>query len=241
MILFNFAVYRHDVIYISSSEKSSSMEWSSEKSFNTSQIDPGPSTQWLGHLVPSFQTENTSTSDSRLLKTRIRSSFASSCSGKLGNSYDEMPVTSNWSGILSERPVGSKDDKWQVLEDSQDPFAFDEEEFVPSKWDLLSGRKKTSQTKKHRKLGPRNREIQIEHQCHTISQKESTSEENFLRKSTNEEYNHSSAASSSQYGEEEHASLLSDCLLAAVKVFLNMQFTYHPTFAVLVFGFNTLL
>ncbi|MBA0789365.1 hypothetical protein Gotri_025691 [Gossypium trilobum] len=212
----------HDIICISSSEKSSSMEWSSEKSSNTSQIEPGPSTQWLGHLVPSFQSENTSTNDSRLLKMRTRSSFASSCSGKLGNSYDEIPVTSNWSGILSERPVGSKDDKWQVLEDSQDPFAFDEEEFVPSKWDLLSGSKKTSQTKKHRKLGPRNREIQIEHQCHTISQKELTSEEICLRKSTNEEYNHSNAASSSKYGEEEYASLLSDCLLAAVKVLMNL-------------------
>ncbi|MBA0694456.1 hypothetical protein Goari_004747 [Gossypium aridum] len=215
-------VDRHDIIYISSSEKSSSMEWSSEKSSNTSQIEPGPSTQWLGHLVPSFQSENTSTNDSRLLKMRTRSSFASSCSGKLGNSSDEIPVRSNWSGILSERPVGSKDDKWQVLEDSQDPFAFDEEEFVPSKWELLSGSKKTSQTKKHRKLGPRNREIQIEHQCHTISQKELTSEEICLRKSTNEEYNHSNAASSSKYGEEEYASLLSDCLLAAVKVLMNL-------------------
>ncbi|KAB2078078.1 hypothetical protein ES319_A06G137100v1 [Gossypium barbadense] len=184
-------VDRHDIIYISSSEKSSSMEWSSEKCFNKSQIEPGPSTQC-------------------------------SCSGKLGNSYDEIPVTSNWSGILSERPVGSKDDKWQVLEDSQDPFAFDEEEFVPSKWDLVSGSKKTSQTKKHRKLGPRNREVQIEHQCHTISQKESTSEEICLRKSTSEEYNYSSAASSSKYGEEEYASLLSDCLLAAVKVLMNL-------------------
>ncbi|MBA0723295.1 hypothetical protein Golax_003884 [Gossypium laxum] len=217
-----FLMDRHDIIYISSSEKSSSMEWSSEKSSNTSQIEPGPSTQWLGHLVPSFQSENTSTNDSRLLKMRTRSSFASSCSGKLGNSSDEIPVRSNWSGILSERPVGSKDDKWQVLEDSQDPFAFDEEEFVPSKWELLSGSKKPSQTKKHRKLGPRNREIQIEHQCHTISQKELTSEEICLRKSTNEEYNHSNAASSSKYGEEEYASLLSDCLLAAVKVLMNL-------------------
>ncbi|KAG4142453.1 hypothetical protein ERO13_D06G130600v2 [Gossypium hirsutum] len=215
-------VDRHGIICISSSEKSSSMEWSSEKSSNASQIEPGPSTQWLGHLVPSFQSEKTSTNDSRLLKRRTRSSFASSCSGKLGNSYDEIPVASNWSGILSERPVGSKDDKWQVLEDCQDPFAFDEEEFVPSKWDLLSGSKKTSQTKKHRKLGPRNREIQIEHQCHTISQKELTSEEICLRKSTNEEYNHSNAASSSKYGEEEYASLLSDCLLAAVKVLMNL-------------------
>ncbi|GMI72811.1 Wings apart-like protein 1 [Hibiscus trionum] len=216
-------VDRHDVICISSSDKSSSMEWSfSEKSFNTSQNDPGPSTQWLGHHEPIFQTESASMNDSRL-KMRTHSSLGSTCSGKLGSSYDELPVTSNGSGALFERHDGSKDDKGHLLEDCQDPFAFDVEEFVPSKWDLLSGRKKTSQAKSHRKRGPKNREIQVEHQCQfTMSQKQSITEENFQRKSINEEYNHSNATSSSQYAEEEYSSLLSDCLLAAVKVLMNL-------------------
>ncbi|KAK8479252.1 hypothetical protein V6N13_078236 [Hibiscus sabdariffa] len=217
-------VDRHDVIYISSSDKSSSMEWSfSEKSFNTSQNDPGPSTQWLGHHEPSFQTESAYMNDSRLLKMRTLSSLASTCGGKLGSSYDELPVTNNGSGTLFERPDGSKDDEWHLLEDCQDPFAFDEEESVPSKWDLLSGRKKTSQAKKHQKRGPKNREIQVEHQCQfTMNQKQSVTEENFQRKSINEEHNHSNATSSSQNAEEEYSSLLSDCLLAAVKVLMNL-------------------
>ncbi|XP_038995169.1 wings apart-like protein 1 [Hibiscus syriacus] len=206
-------VDRHDVIYISSSDKSSSIEWLSEKSFNTSQNDPGPSTQWLGHHEPSFQTESASMNDGRLLKMRTSSSLASKRGGKLGISFDELPVTSN----------GSKDEKWQPLEDSQDPFYFDEEEFVPSKWDLLSGRKKTSQAKKHQKHGPKNREIHVEHQCQfTMSQKEPTSVDNFHRKSINEEYDHSNVTSSPQYAEEEYSSLLSDCLLAAVKVLMNL-------------------
>ncbi|XP_039016628.1 wings apart-like protein 1 isoform X2 [Hibiscus syriacus] len=208
----NCKVDRHDVIYISSSNKSSSMEWFCEKSFNTSQNDPGLSTQWLGHLEPSFQAESASMNDRCLLKMRTHSSLASIRRGKLGSSFDELPVTSN----------GSKDEKWQPLEDSQDPFSFDEE-FVPSKWDLLSGREKTSQAKKHQKRGPKNREIQVEHQCQfTMSQKESASVENFQRKSINEEYNHSNVTSSPQYAEEEYSSLLSDCLLAAVKVLMNL-------------------
>ncbi|XWS12679.1 hypothetical protein CRYUN_Cryun37aG0110900 [Craigia yunnanensis] len=217
-------VDRHDVISINSSEKSSSMEWSfSGKSFNTSQNDPGPSTLWLGHSVSSFQTATTSTNDSCLLKMRTHSSLSSSCSGKLGSSYDGIPVTSNRSGTLCERPDGTKDGKWQLLEDSQDPFAFDEDDFVPSKWDLLSGKKKISQSKKHEKLGLRNREIQDEHQHQfTTSQQESSNGEICQTDFINEDYHHSNTTSGSQNAEEEYSSLLSDCLLAAVKVLINL-------------------
>ncbi|XWS19572.1 hypothetical protein CRYUN_Cryun31cG0027100 [Craigia yunnanensis] len=217
-------VDRHDVIPISSSEKSSSMEWSfSEKSFNTSQNDPGPSTQLFGCSLASVQTAATSTNDSCLLKRRIRSSLSSSCSGKLGCSYDGIPVTSDESGTLCERPDGTKDGKWQLLEDSQDPYAFDEDDFVPSKWDLLSGKKKIFQTTKHGKLGLRNREIQDNNQSQfTMSQQESSNGEIFLTEFINEEYHNSNASSGSQSVEEEYSGLLSDCLLAAVKVLMNL-------------------
>ena len=200
------------------------MEWSfSGKSFNTSQNDPGPSTQWLGRSVASVQTATTSTNDSCLQKMRIHSSLSSSCSGKLGSSYDGIPVTSDESGTLCERPDGTKDGKWQLLEDSQDPYAFDEDDFVPSKWDLLSGQKKISQTKKHGNLGLRNREIQNDNQYQfTMSQQESSNGEIFQKEFISEEYHHSIATSGSQSAEEEYSSLLSDCLLASIKVFLYM-------------------
>ncbi|XVE51303.1 hypothetical protein DITRI_Ditri02bG0029400 [Diplodiscus trichospermus] len=201
---------RHDVISISSSEKSS-------------QNDPGPSIQWLGRSLASFQTATTSTNDSCLLRMRTHSSFSSLSSGNLRGSCDGIPVTSNGSGTLCEKHDGTKDDKWQFLEDSQDPFAFDEDDFVPSKWDILSGRKKKSQSKKHGKLGVRNREIQDEHQHQfTMSQPESSNGEIFQTEFINEEYRHSNATSSSQSAEEEYSSLLSDCLLAAVKVLMNL-------------------
>ncbi|OMO65133.1 Wings apart-like protein [Corchorus olitorius] len=326
----------HDVIYISSSEKSSSLDWSfSEKSFNTSQNDPGPSTQWLGPPASSFQTTTRSTNDNCLLKTRVHSSLSSSCSGKLGSSYDGLPVTSNRLGSLSEKPDGPKvgkwqlledsrdpyafdeedsqdpkagkwklgssydgipvtsnrlgslsekpdgpkagklqlledsrdpyafdeEDsqdpkagkwklgssydgipvtsnrlgslsvkpdglkagKWQLLEDSQDPYAFDEDDFVPSKWDLLSGKQKTSRSKKRGKVGLSNGEIQDDHQYQfTMSQQESSNGNIFQTEFINEEYHHSSATSGSQSAEEEYSNLLSDCLLTAVKVLMNL-------------------
>ncbi|XVE88009.1 hypothetical protein DITRI_Ditri19aG0034200 [Diplodiscus trichospermus] len=212
---------RHDIISISLSEKSSGMEWSG-KNVNTSQNDPGPSTPWLGRSVSSFQTATTSTNDNCLVKMRIHSSSSSSWSGRLG-SYDGIPVTSNGSGTLHERPDGTKDGKWQHLEESQGPFAFDEDDFVPSKWDLLSGNKKKSRTKKHEKLGPRNREIQDVLQCQlTVSQQESSNGEIPQTESINEDYHHSNATSGSESAEEEYSSLLSDCLLAAVKVLMNL-------------------
>ncbi|XVF87517.1 hypothetical protein PTKIN_Ptkin18bG0126300 [Pterospermum kingtungense] len=219
----DYKVDRHDVISISSSEKSSTMECSFEKRLNTSQSDPGPSNQSLGHSVASSQNATMSKNDSCLLKMRIRSSLSSSCSGKLGSLYDENPVTNNGLETLSEGLDDTKDGKGELLGYSQDPFAFDEDDFVPSKWDLLSGRKRTSQSKKHGKHGLRNREIQDEHQYQfTVSQQESSNGEIFQTEFINKESHHLNATSGSQSAEEEYSSLLSDCLLAAVKVLMNL-------------------
>ncbi|XP_039070343.1 wings apart-like protein 1 isoform X3 [Hibiscus syriacus] len=185
-------VDRHDVVSTSSSEKSSSLEWSfSGKSFNTSQNDPGTSTLWLGHSV------------SRL--------------------FDGIPGISNGSETLCERSDRSKNDKQQLLEDSQDPFAFDEDDFVPSKWDVLSGGKKISRTKRYEKLELRNRKIQDEHHYQfTMNQQEPRNEEICQIEFSNEEYLHCRAASGSQSTEEEYSNLISDCLLAAIKVLMNL-------------------
>ncbi|XP_039070342.1 wings apart-like protein 1 isoform X2 [Hibiscus syriacus] len=186
------SVDRHDVVSTSSSEKSSSLEWSfSGKSFNTSQNDPGTSTLWLGHSV------------SRL--------------------FDGIPGISNGSETLCERSDRSKNDKQQLLEDSQDPFAFDEDDFVPSKWDVLSGGKKISRTKRYEKLELRNRKIQDEHHYQfTMNQQEPRNEEICQIEFSNEEYLHCRAASGSQSTEEEYSNLISDCLLAAIKVLMNL-------------------
>ncbi|XP_039016195.1 wings apart-like protein 1 isoform X1 [Hibiscus syriacus] len=211
-------VDRHVAVLTSSCEKSSSLELSFPgKSFNTSQNDPGPSTQWPDHSVSSFQTATSSSNDCGLLKTRIHSS-----SGKSGNLFDGIPGISNGSGTFCERSDRSKNGNRQLLEDSQDPFAFDEDDFVPSKWDVLSGGKKILRTKKHEKIEPRNRKIQVGHRYQfTMSQQESSPEEIFQTEFIDEEYHHSNVTSVS-HSTEEYFSLVSDCLLAAIKVLMNL-------------------
>ncbi|KAH8493550.1 hypothetical protein H0E87_020347 [Populus deltoides] len=67
-----------------------------------------------------------------------------------------------------------------LLDDSQDPYAFDEDDFQPTKWDLLSGKRKISRTQNSRKNS----------YCNVP--------------------------------DEEHSSLLADCLLTAIKVLMNL-------------------
>jgi len=90
-----------------------------------------------------------------------------------------------------------------ILEDSQDPFAFDEDDIAPSKWDLLSGKQKTTHSKKHKDA---NREFENERQSQTKMSQEESSDGNIN-------------CSSSDISYEEDSSLLTDCLLTAVKVF----------------------
>ena len=91
-----------------------------------------------------------------------------------------------------------------ILDDSQDPFAFDEDDIEPSKWDILSGKQKISHSKK--KYEAPNREF--EDGCHSQT-----------RVSQQELNDGDINCSSSVVGDEEGSSFLSDCLLTAVKVF----------------------
>ncbi|KAI4299360.1 hypothetical protein L6164_032827 [Bauhinia variegata] len=176
---------------------------SSDKSFNISQNSQLMTRAWLDSSLSISETPSTSTSDSCLLKMRISSSTSGSCSGASRSSDCKTSMTYNSSGKnagFSERtPI-------EILDDSEDPFAFDENDFEPSKWDLLSGKQKKSKTKKC--LGT-NRELEDGFQSRIkVSQQESS----------NGDINRSS----SDTGEEEVPSLLADCLLTAVKVLMNL-------------------
>ncbi|KAI3928086.1 hypothetical protein MKW98_023687 [Papaver atlanticum] len=95
------------------------------------------------------------------------------------------------------------------LDDSQDPFAFDEEEFKPSKWDKLP-KSKVTRTQKSRKSVR-----EFDDVCEPMlisSQSETSREENC----------HSCEITESPAVEEGNPNLLSDCLLTAVKVLMNL-------------------
>lgn len=119
---------------------------SSVKSSNASQISRILTCNWLESSLSIAETPSTSTTDSYSLKMRVNSSTSGSCSGASKSSYCKTTRIQNSSGknvrFMEDTPV-------VILDDSQDPFAFDEDDFAPSKWDLLSGKPKQSHFKKH--------------------------------------------------------------------------------------------
>ncbi|CAI8618192.1 unnamed protein product [Vicia faba] len=117
-----------------------------------------------------------------------------------------------------------------ILEDNHDPFAFDEDDIVPSQWDLLSGKHKPSHSKKHKVA---NRKIENERQSQTKMSQENEHQSQIkmsqeiehqlqTKMSQQESSDGNIDCSSSDISYEEDSSLLSDCLLTAVKVLMNL-------------------
>lgn len=115
-------------------------------------------------------------------------------------SYDDSRKRSG----LSQRSYVSEDSKIDLSQESQDPFAFDEDDFKPSKWDLLSGKKKISLSQQNEAAY---RELDNTLQL-IMSQEASSNGENHLAHETS----YSGAVG------REGSGLLADCLLTAVKV-----------------------
>ncbi|KAI4296697.1 hypothetical protein L6164_036637 [Bauhinia variegata] len=176
---------------------------SSDKCSNISQNSQLLTHAWLDSSLSISETPITSTTDSCLLKMRVSSSASGSCSGASRSSDYKTSMTCNSSkknvSFTERTPI-------EILDDSQDPFAFDEKEFEPSKWDLLSGKPKESRTKKHLVI---NREFEDGFQSQTNIRQEESS-------------NGGINCSSSDTGDEEVSDHLADCLLTAVKVLMNL-------------------
>lgn len=184
----------------------------SEKSLSMS-----PCNQCLISGLPGSQSSLESTqvsADPLLLKMRLESSTTVSCSGTSGNSNNVIHISSSGSELdvdfgkkqLARTNLG--------LEDSQDPFAFDEDDFEPSQWDLLSGRVEKSLAQDS--WGTVNENKDFHHSVLVFSQQESSNTEN----------RHSQGASCSSAGVEEKSNLLADCLLTAVKVLVKKVNSY---------------
>lgn len=179
---------------------------SSEKSFGLSRNSEWLSTARSGHFISKSETPSSSSSDACLLTMRVNSSKSGTSSGSLRSSDKRISVEENGARKnvgLGRRHCITED----VIEDSQDPFAFDGDDFEPSKWDLLSGKQKVSRTQKRLETC---REVEDEYQSKLMmSQQESCNKECYTSQ------NSCSAAVN-----EENANLIADCLLTAIKVFL---------------------
>lgn len=175
---------------------SDSFKSNSEKSFT--KLRNGEFVSATRLECSSSETTSTSMTDGYSLKTRRRSSASSSCSG----------MSRSLSGSNATKNSSMKNVDIVLLDDSQDPFAFDEDDLEPSKWEVLSGKQNTSRTKR---IGLKDREPDYGFQSRIkMSLEETSSGEN----------NHSREASCSTSVDEERSSLLADCLLTAVKVSL---------------------
>ncbi|KAK4770006.1 hypothetical protein SAY87_030538 [Trapa incisa] len=113
----------------------------------------------------------------------------------------------------------SENSACDLSEDTQDPFAFDEYEFEPSKWETLSGKKRSSRSKSRRLAVGEAKDMG---QFKKMTNKVSDSFECSLQESDTSRSHLSQEASCSGVTSEESSSLLADCLLTAVKVLMNL-------------------
>ncbi|KAK7400542.1 hypothetical protein VNO78_11751 [Psophocarpus tetragonolobus] len=194
----------NEILSISSSRNYHGAERaSSVKSSNASQISRILTCNWLESSSSISETPSTSTSNTCSLKMRVSSSTSGSCSGASKSSYHKTSTIQN---SFRKNVRFMEDTPVVILDDSQDPFAFDEDDIAPSKWDLLSGKQKKSHSKKHVVA---NKEFQNECQsCINVSQQELS--------------NGDAKSFSSDVADEKDSSLLADCLLTAVKVLMNL-------------------
>lgn len=183
---------KYHAVERASSDKRSNVSHNSQL-FTCSQLESSPSI---------YEIPSTSMSDTYSLEMRVSSSTYGSCSGASRSSDCKTSMTYNCSRKNVHFNEGTS---IEVLDASQDPFAFDEDDFQPSKWDLMSGKQKKSRSKK---CELSKREFEDEYQSQTIVGP---------LQSNNGDIN----CSSSDVGNEV-SSLLADCLLTAVKVFLSV-------------------
>lgn len=174
----------------------------------------------LGSSKSILEGTTTSATDSWWLKTRIDSSTSGSCSGSsshinAGKNKNAAKVNT----IEQNRDGSNKEQKLELMDDTEDPFAFDEDDFEPSKWDLLSGKQKVSRAQNGRAT-VHVREDRPTQSLFVLSQQESS----------NNNTSSSCKASCSSVADEEIANLLADCLLTAVKVICLLTYIAYLSF-----------
>ncbi|MCD7461022.1 hypothetical protein HAX54_045021 [Datura stramonium] len=176
-------------------------------------------TDRIGSSTSNLEFTSTSNSDSWQLKLRIESSKSGSCSGTSEDfSFGVNKNSSKANFLIGDSQRNNGDKRLELMEESQDPFAFDDD-FEPSRWDLMSTKKKVSQTQIRKTSLP---EFDDEYQSLIVqSQQESSCQEN-KQETSSKENNLSGQTSCSSVADEEMSTLLADCLLTAVKVLMNL-------------------
>ncbi|CAN1810717.1 Wings apart-like protein 1 [Linum perenne] len=158
-------------------------------------------------LSVSREATTTTTEDNNLLKMRVRSSLFSSSSETSRSSNGTVPATSNGS-----RKNYDHVDIDNSLSDSEDPFAFDDDDDLDlSKWDILSGKRKSRTSAVIKPVRESSNSERCQHEELDGGHLQSSQKD-----------------SNSIFPDEECFTLLSECLLTSVKVFHSSAIHMFP-------------
>lgn len=210
----------HEIVCISSSTECCSTQWtSSQISSNLSQNSRQLASIHLGGSKFISETTANCPEEASLLKIRSNSSANNSCSGGVGCSNGQTR-SSNGSWLkfaISKTSDASEGTRIELLEESQDPFAFDEGDFEPSKWDVLYGKQSVSRNRNTNLADEEHKSVCQSHlSLGPLAHQELSSMENQHSSQSSPQASCSSAV------DQEKSSLLSNCLLTSVKVLMNL-------------------
>ncbi|VVA93907.1 unnamed protein product [Arabis nemorensis] len=171
-----------------------------------------------GTSVPGSQSTVMSIDGRCTLTTRLGSNTRSFAGGlaSLGSGISRCNARTSQVG----EPSSKKVENFASFEDNQDPFAFDLEDSEPPKWAVASGKHKKSKAQKRKGSY---RDIKDEHSHQLFSSQEELNHRLYSQEESSDRDRHLTDQPSSTYDiDKECHCLLSDCLLTAVKVLMNL-------------------
>ncbi|XP_009148439.1 uncharacterized protein LOC103871874 [Brassica rapa] len=154
--------------------------------------------------------------------TRVGSSIAGSFAGRLASLGSDIARSTSRTNQVEE-PSGKRNGKYSFLDENQDPFAFDLEDSKPSKWALASVKQKKPRAQKKKGCYKKSKDECL-HQRFPSQEESSNQRLNSQEESSGRDCSPPLQVSLSTTNDidEECLCLLSDCLLTAVKVLMNL-------------------
>ncbi|KFK43398.1 hypothetical protein AALP_AA1G120900 [Arabis alpina] len=153
--------------------------------------------------------------------TRVGSTISGSFAGRLASLGSGIARNSSRTSQVGE-PSCKRNGKFTSPEESEDPFAFDLDDSKPSKWAVVSVKQKKSRAQKKKGCFKENKD---EHLYKLFSSQEESSNHRLDSQEESSERDCTivqEPSSSTNDIDEECRCLLSDCLLTAVKVLMNL-------------------
>ncbi|KAJ4895600.1 WAPL (Wings apart-like protein regulation of heterochromatin) protein [Raphanus sativus] len=153
--------------------------------------------------------------------TRVGSTVSGSFAGRLASLGGDIARSTPRTSQVGE-PSCKRNEKFSIPEENEDPFAFDLEDSEPSKWALVSTKQKKSRAQKKKGCHKQSKDERL-YQPLSSQEESSNHRVNSQEESSDRDCSMSLQVSSSTNDiDEECLCLLSDCLLTAVKVLMNL-------------------